>query len=246
MIAPSVPPISPSPKNRASRSPTSTTAGDSPAMTSGELPPLFLASQSPRRREILADLGVRFATRPSRYEENPLDVAGLPPLQQAARLALLKATNAIDGLESGLVVGADTIVVSGDHILGKPRDRHDAVRMLHTLSGIGHQVVTGLAVIDAATGRALEHAEVTTVFFRNLAEHDIDRYVSTPEPYDKAGAYAIQGRASLFVERIEGCYFNVVGFPVVAFARLLEQFGFDLLDFTFAPAGAEPSPEVRP
>lgn len=195
------------------------------------LPQLYLASKSPRRQEILTGLKIPFKLIDSPYEEKLSDVADLEPEEQAAKLAGMKAFHASNSLRSGLVIGADTIVVQGSSILGKPKDRHDAETMLNSLSGRRHRVITGLALVDAEGFRTYSHAEVTYVYFRQLSPKDIKSYLDTDEPYDKAGAYGIQGRAGLFVEKIEGCYFNVVGFPVVAFEKMLQIAGFDLIDF---------------
>lgn len=197
----------------------------------GELPRLHLASKSPRRQEILAGLKIPFELINSPYEEKFSDVCDLSPEQQAIKLASLKAFHASGTLRSGIVIGADTIVVQGDSILGKPKDRKDAAEMLHSLSGRRHRVITGLAAVDADTLRTVSCAEVTHVFFRELTRKDVDTYLNTDEPYDKAGAYGIQGHAALFVEKIDGCYFNVVGFPVVAFRGLMQQLGYDIVDF---------------
>lgn len=196
-----------------------------------KLPTLYLASQSPRRREILADLGIPFKLRKSPYHETTSDVVGLVPNEQAARLAGLKAVHAATGLDEGIVIGADTIVVLDEHVLGKPRDRDDARRMLEMLSGRTHRVITGISLVDPKSGQTVTHAESTNVVFKRLNEREITDYIDTPEPYDKAGAYAVQGLASLFVERIEGCYYNVVGFPVVAFGNLLKHIGIDIMDY---------------
>lgn len=198
---------------------------------SQKLPSLHLASKSPRRQEILAGLKIPFALIDSPYEEKFSDVCDLVPEQQAIKLAGLKAFHASSALRSGIVIGADTIVVQGDAILGKPKDRKEAAEMLHSLSGRRHRVITGLAAVDAENLRTVSCAEVTHVFFRELSKKDVDRYLNTDEPYDKAGAYGIQGHAALFVEKIDGCYFNVVGFPVVAFRGLIQQLGYDIADY---------------
>lgn len=195
------------------------------------LPQIYLASKSPRRREILSELKIPFELIDSPYQEKLEDVMDLSPKQQAAKLAGLKAFQAAAPLSEGIVVGADTIVVHGETILGKPADRQDAASMLYSLSGKSHQVITGIAVVDVNGLRTLTHAEVTRVFFRKLTSSEIEFYLNTDEPYDKAGAYGIQGHAALFVERLEGCYFNVVGFPVVAFRNLMLQLGYDLIDY---------------
>lgn len=196
-----------------------------------KLPTLYLASQSPRRREILAELGIPFRLRKSPYEETTSDVVGLEPNEQAARLAGLKAFHAATGLDDGIVIGADTIVVLDEHVLGKPKDRDDARRMLTMLSGRTHRVITGISLVDPKNGQTVTHAESTNVVFKQLSEREITDYIDSPEPYDKAGAYAVQGMASLFVERIDGCYYNVVGFPIVAFGNLLKYIGLDIMDY---------------
>lgn len=198
---------------------------------SQELPKIYLASKSPRRQEILAGLKIPFSIINSPYEEKFSDVADLEPEEQAAKLACLKAFHASSALHDGLVVGADTIVVLGNTILGKPKGREEAESMLTSLSGRRHRVITGISLVDARGLRTFSHAEVTYVYFRELTAKDIKTYLDTDEPYDKAGAYGIQGHAALFVERIEGCYFNVVGFPVVAFRGLVKLAGYDIIDF---------------
>ncbi len=195
------------------------------------LPNLYLASQSPRRRQTLEELTAPFQVISSPYQENAEEFAHLVPAEQAAKLASLKAFHAARNLSEGLVIGADTIVVLEDRVLGKPKDRDDARQMLQSLSGRPHQVITGLAIVNVDGLVTRSRAETTRVFFRKLSDADIVYYTNTKEPYDKAGAYAIQGHAGLFVERIEGCYFNVVGFPVVAFSNLLKETGYDLLEY---------------
>ncbi|MBQ2595000.1 MAG: septum formation protein Maf, partial [Candidatus Riflebacteria bacterium] len=167
----------------------------------------------------------------SPYEEKISDVADLVPEEKSAKLASLKAMYASHSLETGLVIGADTIVVDGFEILGKPKDRADAKRMLKELSGKKHRVISGIALVDVEKKKIFSHSEITYVYFRSLTDKDIETYLDTKEPYDKAGAYGIQGHAALFVEKIEGCYFNVVGFPVVAFDNIMKEAGYDLIDF---------------
>jgi len=191
-------------------------------------PQLILASASPRRREILSALGLRFAVDPS-GEPEPTPEAGEGPGRYALRLARLKARSVAVRHRSGWVVGADTVVAVKEDLLGKPSDDRDARLMLRALAGRWHEVVTGLCLIDARSGRSASKAAVTRVHFRRLTPREIDWYVRTGEPRDKAGAYAIQGRAALFADRIEGCYFNVVGFPVTAFAALCRRLDVPLL-----------------
>lgn len=190
-------------------------------------PRWILASASPRRREILGRLGLQFQVSPSRIPEPPRG-AHEPPARYAVRAARLKARSVADGRSSGLVLGADTIVVLGNRILGKPSSPAEARAMLKSLSGRWHEVITGLCLVDCTTGRTLTTSSRSKVHFRRLSLEEIEWYVKSGEHRDKAGAYGIQGGASLFVDRIEGCYFNIVGFPVSAFDRLCRRMGFPL------------------
>lgn len=196
-----------------------------------KLPKIYLASKSPRRSEMLQSLNIPFATISSPYEEKMDDVAGLLPEEIASTLAGFKAYQASLALENGIVVGADTIVVQGDSVLGKPADKDEVISMLRSLSGKRHRVITGISVVHVEKKITLTHSEITHVFFRNLSDKDIDQYIKTGEPFDKAGAYGIQGYASLFVDKIEGCYFNVVGFPVVAFRNLMLDLNYNIVDY---------------
>lgn len=188
---------------------------------------IILASASPRRRELLAQTGIKFRIVPSDFDEAAVAVAG--PQTLAETLARGKAHDVADRLESGVVIGADTIVVRDGEVLGKPHDDADAARMLTRLSGGWHEVITGVAVVDAASGRVAAGAEVTRVKVRHLTPADVEAYVASGEPRDKAGAYAIQGLGSLFIERIDGDYANVVGLPIFRLAGLLREFGIDPL-----------------
>lgn len=141
--------------------------------------------------------------------------------QLARQLAELKASKVADAVPDAVVIGADTIVVAGAGILGKPKDDADAERMLHVLSGNRHHVVTAVAVVRRQPPVRLIDSSETAVWFRRLTEDEISRYVASGEPLDKAGAYGIQGRAATFVERIEGDYFTVVGLPLARLAQLL-------------------------
>lgn len=172
--------------------------------------PVILASASPRRAELLRNAGIAFTVEPAHVSERPLP--NEPPLQYAQRLAREKALAVFARYPDNVVLGADTIVVADEHLLEKPLDRRDAARMLQLLSGRSHQVITGVCVV--APGFERTEAETTEVRFSTLTDDEIAAYVATGEPMDKAGAYAIQGIASRWVERIVGCYFNVVGLPV--------------------------------
>jgi septum formation protein len=170
---------------------------------------LILASQSPRRKELLEAAGIEFTVRVRPVEE--IHKTGESPVDYVRRLAREKANAVWERLDE-VVLGADTIVVLDEHILEKPRDFDDAVRMLTMLAGREHSVITGICLRHAA-GAIVDHAE-TRVRFLPMTALEIEEYVRSGEPMDKAGAYAIQGLASKFVERIDGCYFNVVGLPV--------------------------------
>ena len=183
--------------------------------------PLILASNSPRRKDLLKQIGVDFSIDPADVDERVLPNES--PEGYAVRVALEKARVSAARAGAGIVIAADTIVVLNDEILGKPRDAEDAVRMLMLLSGKAHSVITGLAVMDAATGRALTRTSLTRVWFRSLSQQEIASYVATGEPLDKAGAYGIQERGAVFVERVDGCYFNVVGLPLSLLMGLLRD-----------------------
>jgi septum formation protein len=184
--------------------------------------PLILASNSPRRRELLEQIGLSFTIDPADVDEQIL--TGETPEDYAVRVARDKARIAAQRSGRGIVIAADTIVVLGREVLGKPSDHEDAARMLTLLSGREHRVITGLIVMDAATGRATARIVTTKVWFRALRTQEIHAYVATGEPMDKAGAYGIQEKGALLVDRIEGCYFNVVGLPLSVLGEILEAF----------------------
>ena len=200
---------------------------------------LVLASASPRRRELLTQAGFTFAVHPAHVPEDPHP--NEDPIAYVVRLAREKAESVFHQLttvgapglasetwesttldrQSLIALGADTTVTIDGHILGKPQDAADAARMLRMLSGRTHRVITGVAVVTGA--RTEVAAEVTGVKFLTLSEEEIATYIATGEPMDKAGAYAIQGRAARWIPRIEGDYFNVVGLPIALVSTLLES-----------------------
>lgn len=187
------------------------------------IPPLVLASASPRRRALFRQIGLRFRVVPSSVDERLSRKQS--PARNARRIALEKATDVASGMRRGLVVGADTIVVLGKSILGKPKNRREAARMLRRLSGRSHVVFTGIALVDALTGRAVTDVVRTRVQFRRLSDAEIADYVRSGSPLDKAGAYGIQDDfGAVFVESIDGCFYNVVGFPLVRFYQRLGEF----------------------
>lgn len=182
---------------------------------------IILASQSPRRQELLANAGLAFTVRPAHIEESP--VAGEPPPQYVQRLAREKA-QAVEAAGEEFVLAADTIVVIDSDILEKPHSVDDAVRMLRLLHGRNHFVLTGVCLRHA--GQCWTAVESTRVVFLPMTEDEIMAYAQSGEPLDKAGAYAIQGLASRYIERVEGCYFNVVGLPVSRVYRMLRAAGY--------------------
>ncbi len=176
---------------------------------------LILASASPRRREILERLGFEFEAIPAELEE----VHSGEPVRSVQLLAELKAVEIQSIRPRKIILAADTVVVCDGIGLGKPAGRDEAAEMLRSLSGRRHEVVTGMALIAPPNLRVIK-AEVTKVYFREISDSMIERYIGTGESFDKAGAYGIQGFASAFVEKIEGCYFNVVGLPVALLFRM--------------------------
>ena len=173
---------------------------------------VILASASPRRRRILESAGLNFIQKPADVEETiPHDRS---PEEIAVELSRRKALAASKEEKDGWIIAADTIVVQYGDILGKPADREDAVRMLTRLSGSYHWVITGFTIVQVQTDRFVSGFESTEVEFYPLTDIEIGRYIDSGEPLDKAGAYGIQGKGGLFIKRIDGCYFNVVGLPV--------------------------------
>lgn len=189
---------------------------------------IILASASPRREALLRALWVEYRTIPSLVDEEGLFDGTTVGCVEA--LALRKATEVASRAEEGLILGADTIVECGGCRLGKPRDRDEARRFLRQLSDRWHLVVTGLAIVQAGAARTEVGHEVTEVRMRALTAAEIDAYVQTDEPLDKAGGYAIQGAAGAFVEGIKGSFTNVVGLPLGRLRTLLLRFGIDPLE----------------
>jgi septum formation protein len=193
------------------------------------VPEIVLASASPRRAALLAQIGVPFRTHPSALgDDGAARLAGETPRTYACRVALAKAREAAERLERGLVIGADTVVTCRDRVFGKPRTQEEAAEFLLALAGQTHQVITGIAVIDVESERIEVDAAETAVTMRAFDAREAGRYVATGEPMDKAGAYGIQGRGALLVDGIQGDYFNVVGLPLGLLATLLRRFGVDL------------------
>ena len=186
---------------------------------------VILASQSPRRRELLGLFHIPFTVHAADIDET-MDPA-LQPCDEVARLSLAKA-RAIPCQADDLVIAADTIVVLEGKVLGKPANQEEAKAMLRALSGRAHQVMTGVAVVRGET--ALVHTEITDIRFRELSEAEICAYVATGDPMDKEGAYGIQGGAALFAEYLQGDYYNVMGLPVCRLWKMLSRLAPQLLE----------------
>ncbi len=188
---------------------------------------LILASQSPRRRELLGLTGLDFTVQAADIDET-MDPAK-PPFDEVARVSREKAL-ALKREPEDIVIAADTIVVCGDEVLGKPKNKEDACRMLSMLSGRDHQVMTGMTVLR--DGQIITTTEVTKIHFRALSDEEIRAYAATGDPLDKAGAYGIQSGGALFVTGIEGDYYNVMGLPVCRLTMILRSLGLPILEET--------------
>ena len=188
---------------------------------------LILASQSPRRRELLGLTGLDFMVRVADIDETMDE--GKAPFDEVARVSRLKAL-AVERAREDVVIAADTIVVCEGKVLGKPRDEADAFRILSLLSGRSHEVMTGMTVLRG--DEVITHTEVTKIHFRQLHPAELRAYIASGEPMDKAGAYGIQGGAALFVDQMEGDYYNVMGLPVCRLAMILRGFGLPIWGVT--------------
>ena len=189
---------------------------------------IVLASASPRRKQLLEQMGLKFDVIVSNIEEK--SPQGLAPEEISMELAYNKAMNvALQINEPAIVIGADTLVVK-DRILGTPKDEEDARQMLRMLQGQTHQVITGLALVNPWTGKVQKGYEKTLVEMAALTLQEIECYIKTGEPMDKAGGYGIQGLAGIFISRIEGCYFNVVGLPIHLLWKMLKEFGVNVFE----------------
>lgn len=186
---------------------------------------IVLASASPRRIEILRNLKLDFEVIPSTFEEKGnID----DPIELVKKFSYNKALDVKNRvMEDALIIAADTVVYKDGRILGKPKDNNDAFDMLKFLSGDRHQVYTGVSLIFK--DKILTDYECTHVYFKELSAQEIYDYINTNEPIDKAGAYAIQGLGSVFVEKIDGCYFNVVGLPIFKFNNMIKGMGINIL-----------------
>ncbi len=189
---------------------------------------VILASASPRRATLLYNLGLNFTIVPAAIDESILPHE--KPVDAVMRIAAAKAEAAGSKNPDAIVIAADTVVVCKGQILGKPVDDREAFMMLSTLSGDVHEVITGLCVLDSTSGMRDIDFEKTLVRFRELDKEEIEAYIASGEPQDKAGAYGIQGRAAIFVAGLEGCYYNVVGLPLSRLYMMLKRQGLCLLE----------------
>lgn len=188
---------------------------------------LVLASASPRREELLTQLNLKFTVVPSKIDEEEFNISD--PVELVKVLAEEKARSVSKLVEDVIIIAADTVVVHNGQILGKPANESKARKMLKELSSDQHQVITGVAVLNSRTGESHLDYNITDVKMTALSEQDIDKYVETGEPLDKAGSYAIQGFGGLFVEEIKGSYYSVMGLPIHQLAKLLDKFNYGIL-----------------
>ncbi len=183
---------------------------------------LILASISPRRENLLRMIGFDFEVVNSQVDEQS-EVYTIPEVH-VLELAQKKALKVAEKIDGGLIIGADTVVVLNNQILGKPKDAKQAKEILQQLSGKTHEVYTGFAIVEKPSGEMLSEFEKTLVSFRKLADEEIDRYIQSGSPFDKAGGYGIQDQGALFVQKIDGCFYNVMGLPVTKLYQALEKF----------------------
>lgn len=188
---------------------------------------IILASASPRRQQLLNQIGLDFEVIPSTIDEVIDDT--LEPFQVAMSLASQKCNDVASHIDDNcIVIGADTIVVKDNKMLGKPKDQEDAFDMLSSLNGEWHQVVTGLCLYRTSDKKSICDYEITKVKIANKSDEFLYSYIATKEPFDKAGAYGIQGLGSLLVEKIDGCYFNVMGLPIYKLSCMLDKLGYKI------------------
>lgn len=186
---------------------------------------IVLASISPRRQELLKSIHLDFIVHPSDFEEKDTH---LTAEELAKHNAIGKAQKVANHYKNAIIIGVDTVVVFQNHFLGKPKDKNDAKRILRLLSNTTHKVVTAICIIDTKSKKNVSAVETTQVTMDRLEESEIEAYINSGEGEDKAGSYAIQGIGSLFVKKIEGDYFNVMGLPMYLLRKLLKEFGIKL------------------
>lgn len=188
---------------------------------------IVLASASPRRKELLEQIGLEFEVDPSNHDEDVQP--GLSPHELARQLSLEKARTVVANHVNAIIIAADTFIVSGSRIMGKAHTDSEAHEMLSWLNGKTHSVITGFTIVDTEDNRTVTSSIETMVQMKKMTSREIEAYVASKEPLGKAGAYAIQGLGAVMIDRIEGDYSNVVGLPLCAVAENLKQFGIDIL-----------------
>lgn len=188
---------------------------------------IILASQSPRRKQLLEQVGLQFEVEASQVEESFLDSDS--PEETVCRLSRVKAEDVASRNPNSVIIGADTVAIFEDQIIGKPKGTKSARELLTKMSGKTHEIVTGFTVIDSDTGKSVTESVISRVRFRDLGEDEIDRYVESGEPLDKAGAYGIQEKGAVLVDHIDGDYSNIVGLPLTALSETLKQFNVRVL-----------------
>lgn len=187
---------------------------------------IILASTSPRRKELLRQIGLAVTVMPSDFEEDMS--LNLSDAELAKTLALGKAKSVAKRLKKGVVIGSDTFIVFKKERIGKPKDKNDARKILKTLSGKTMKIYSGLAVIDLEKKKEFTDCEITELKLKKLSKKEIENYIKTGEPLDKAGAFAIQGRGAVFIQKINGCYSNVIGLPLYKLYLILQKSGIDI------------------
>ena len=187
---------------------------------------IVLASSSPRRSMLLEYIGIPFVADPSSYNEKGVKTKN--PHKLTKTHAVKKAQEVAVRYRNAVIIGADTIVYLGGEILEKPQSKTHARKMLQKLSGRKHEVITGICLLDTDTGEQIVSSVLSTIYFKRLLQKEIDWYIKTNEPMDKAGAYAVQGKGGLFIEKIEGDYYNIVGLPIATVYHGLGKLGISL------------------
>lgn len=188
---------------------------------------LILASSSPRRKQLLTQLGLQFVVFPSKIEE--ILTPGLSPRKQVEFLSKQKTQAVAPKFPNAIILAADTMVAVDDELIGKPKDEEDAKRMLKKISGRKHSVFTGFTLLDSKTGKSITKSSETKIWFRKMTDKEITSFVKKERPLDKAGAYAIQEMAAIFIKKIEGDYMGAIGLSVFQLANELKNFGFEVL-----------------
>lgn len=190
---------------------------------------IILATTSPRRHGLALTMGLEFEIAPSNYEEDMS--LKLEPKELVMRFANGKASDVAKRYKEGIVIGVDTIVVFNGKNIGKPKTKEEAFEMLKSYSGKKQYVYSGVCLIDCQTGKIINDCEITEVYFKKLDDKEISSYIETGEPMDKAGGYGIQGLSSIFIKKINGCYFNVMGFPVYNIYKNLKKLGINIFEY---------------